>query len=32
MNRTVRSPLVSSLEASTEAALDAALRHAGLLN
>ncbi len=32
MSRTVRSPLVSSLEASTEAALDAALRHAGLLN
>jgi 4-hydroxy-tetrahydrodipicolinate synthase len=32
MNRTVRSPLVSSLEPATEAAIDAALRHAGLLN
>jgi 4-hydroxy-tetrahydrodipicolinate synthase len=32
MNRTVRSPLMSSLEASTEAAIDQALRHAGLLN
>jgi 4-hydroxy-tetrahydrodipicolinate synthase len=32
LNRTVRSPLMSSLEASTEAAIDQALRHAGLLN
>lgn len=32
MDRTVRSPLVSELEPSTEAAIDAALRHAGLLN
>jgi len=32
MSRNVRSPLVSSLEAGTEAAMDAALRHAGLLN
>jgi 4-hydroxy-tetrahydrodipicolinate synthase len=32
MNRTVRSPLMSSLEAATEAAIDQALRHAGLLN
>ena len=32
MSRTVRSPLLSSLEPSTEAAIDAALRHAGLLN
>ncbi|MBP2547455.1 4-hydroxy-tetrahydrodipicolinate synthase [Neorhizobium galegae] len=32
LNRTVRSPLMSSLEASTEAAIDNALRHAGLLN
>lgn len=32
MDRTVRSPLVSSLEPSTEEAIDAALRHAGLLN
>jgi 4-hydroxy-tetrahydrodipicolinate synthase len=32
MNRTVRSPLVSTLEPATEAAIDAALRHAGLLN
>ncbi|MGE7370014.1 4-hydroxy-tetrahydrodipicolinate synthase [Neorhizobium sp. NPDC001467] len=32
MNRTVRSPLMSSLEPATEAAIDAALRHAGLLN
>jgi 4-hydroxy-tetrahydrodipicolinate synthase len=32
MNRTVRSPLMSTLEPATEAALDAALRHAGLLN
>lgn len=31
-NRTVRSPLMSSLEASTEAAIDAALKHAGLTN
>jgi 4-hydroxy-tetrahydrodipicolinate synthase len=31
-SRTVRSPLVSSLEPATEAAIDAALRHAGLLN
>ncbi len=32
MDRKVRSPLVSELEPSTEAAIDAALRHAGLLN
>ena len=32
MNRTVRSPLMSSLEPATEAAIDAALQHAGLLN
>jgi 4-hydroxy-tetrahydrodipicolinate synthase len=32
MNRTVRSPLMSTLEPATEAAMDAALRHAGLLN
>ncbi|MBB4348093.1 4-hydroxy-tetrahydrodipicolinate synthase [Aliirhizobium cellulosilyticum] len=32
MERTVRSPLVSELEPTTEAAIDAALRHAGLLN
>ena len=32
VNRTVRSPLMSSGEPSTEAAIDAALRHAGLLN
>jgi 4-hydroxy-tetrahydrodipicolinate synthase len=32
MNRTVRSPLLSTLEPGTEAAIDAALRHAGLLN
>jgi 4-hydroxy-tetrahydrodipicolinate synthase len=32
MSRTVRSPLVSSLEPATEAAMDAALKHAGLLN
>ncbi len=32
MDRTVRSPLVSSLEPATEQAIDAALRHAGLLN
>jgi 4-hydroxy-tetrahydrodipicolinate synthase len=32
INRTVRSPLISTLEPATEAAIDAALRHAGLLN
>lgn len=32
MSRTVRSPLMASLEPATEAAIDAALRHAGLLN
>ena len=32
MNRIVRSPLMSSLEPATEAAIDAALVHAGLLN
>lgn len=32
MDRKVRSPLVAELEPSTEAAIDAALRHAGLLN
>jgi 4-hydroxy-tetrahydrodipicolinate synthase len=32
MNRAVRSPLMSTLEPATEAAIDAALRHAGLLN
>ena len=32
VNRTVRSPLMSTLEPATEAAIDAALRHAGLLN
>ncbi len=32
MNRAVRSPLMSTLEPSTEAAIDAALIHAGLLN
>ncbi|MGV8939559.1 MAG: 4-hydroxy-tetrahydrodipicolinate synthase [Allorhizobium sp.] len=32
MSRTVRSPLMSSLEPATEAAIDAALQHAGLLN
>ncbi|HEX2147732.1 MAG TPA: 4-hydroxy-tetrahydrodipicolinate synthase [Pseudorhizobium sp.] len=32
LSRTVRSPLMSSLEPATEAAMDAALRHAGLLN
>jgi len=32
LNRLVRSPLMSSLEPATEAAIDAALRHAGLLN
>ena len=31
MSRQVRSPLLSTLEASTEAAMDAALRHAGLI-
>ena len=31
MNRTVRLPLLPTLEASTEAAIDAALKHAGLL-
>lgn len=32
MNRSVRSPLMSSLEPATEVAIDSALRHAGLLN
>jgi 4-hydroxy-tetrahydrodipicolinate synthase len=32
LSRTVRSPLISSLEPATEAAIDAALTHAGLLN
>ncbi|WP_075290241.1 4-hydroxy-tetrahydrodipicolinate synthase [Pararhizobium arenae] len=32
LSRTVRSPLVSTLEPATETALDAALRHAGLMN
>ncbi|MDX3927363.1 MAG: 4-hydroxy-tetrahydrodipicolinate synthase [Shinella sp.] len=32
MNRVVRSPLLSTLEPATEAAIDAALRHAGLMN
>lgn len=32
MNRTVRLPLLGTLEASTEAAIDAALKHAGLMN
>ncbi len=32
MSRAVRSPLVPTLEPATEAALDAALRHAGLMN
>ena len=32
MSRTVRSPLLSTLEPSTETAIDAALRHAGLMN
>jgi 4-hydroxy-tetrahydrodipicolinate synthase len=32
MNRAVRLPLMATLEASTEAAIDAALKHAGLLN
>lgn len=32
MNRHARSPLLSTLEPATEAAIDAALKHAGLLN
>lgn len=32
LNRMVRSPLMSTLEPATEAAIDAALKHAGLLN
>jgi 4-hydroxy-tetrahydrodipicolinate synthase len=32
MSRTVRSPLLPTLEPSTETAIDAALRHAGLMN
>ncbi len=32
VDRSVRSPLMSSLEPATEAAIDSALRHAGLLN
>ncbi|NTJ41959.1 4-hydroxy-tetrahydrodipicolinate synthase [Agrobacterium larrymoorei] len=32
VSRTVRSPLMSTLEPATEAAIDAALKHAGLLN
>ncbi|TDW27795.1 4-hydroxy-tetrahydrodipicolinate synthase [Rhizobium azibense] len=32
MSRNVRSPLISTLEPTTEAAIDAAMRHAGLLN
>lgn len=32
MNRTVRLPLMATLEASTEGAIDAALKHAGLVN
>lgn len=32
VNRAVRSPLMSTLEPATEAAIDAALKHAGLLN
>lgn len=32
MSRMVRSPLLSALEPSTEAAIDAAMRHAGLMN
>jgi 4-hydroxy-tetrahydrodipicolinate synthase len=32
MSRTVRSPLLSTLEPGTEGAIDAAMRHAGLLN
>lgn len=31
-NRTVRSPLMDTLEPATEAAIDAALKHAGLIN
>ncbi|MNW00460.1 4-hydroxy-tetrahydrodipicolinate synthase [compost metagenome] len=32
INRNVRSPLMSSLEPATESAIDAALKHAGLMN
>ena len=32
MSRNARSPLISTLEPATEAAIDAAMRHAGLLN
>ena len=32
VSRAVRSPLLPTLEPATEAALDAALRHAGLMN
>ncbi|MGO7360427.1 dihydrodipicolinate synthase family protein, partial [Rhizobium ruizarguesonis] len=32
MSRNVRSPLLSTLEPATESAIDAAMRHAGLLN
>ncbi|AHK43819.1 MULTISPECIES: 4-hydroxy-tetrahydrodipicolinate synthase [Ensifer] len=32
MSRAVRSPLLSTLEPATEAAIDSALRHAGLMN
>lgn len=32
MSRVVRSPLLATLEPATEAAIDAALRHAGLMN
>ncbi|WP_429808216.1 4-hydroxy-tetrahydrodipicolinate synthase [Ensifer sp. B1-9] len=32
MSRAVRSPLLSTLEPATEGAIDAALRHAGLMN
>ncbi|WFU48498.1 4-hydroxy-tetrahydrodipicolinate synthase [Sinorhizobium terangae] len=32
MSRAVRSPLLATLEPGTEAAIDAALRHAGLMN
>lgn len=32
MSRKVRSPLMSTLEPGTEAAIDAAMRHAGILN
>jgi 4-hydroxy-tetrahydrodipicolinate synthase len=32
MSRTVRSPLLSTLEPATETAIDEALRHAGLMN